>query len=91
MARGRARSWTGNTSSADGRWALRERDSADFATRVALRAPIDPGDVSGTWVVEWRNVSPGADAAPDWTGPTSPTGWSAAGTPGPGSRRSTSA
>lgn len=51
----------------DGRWSLVERDRADFATRVVLRAPTDPAAYSGTLVVEWLNVSSGSDAAPDWT------------------------
>lgn len=51
----------------DGRWSLVERDRAEFATRVLLRAPADPAAYSGTLVVEWLNVSSGTDAAPDWT------------------------
>jgi hypothetical protein len=40
--------------------------SAEFTTRVVLRRP-DSAPASGTLVVEWLNVSSGADAAPDWT------------------------
>ena len=32
-----------------------------------VRRPADPAAFSGTLVVEWLNVSSGADAAPDWT------------------------
>ncbi|MFT3900914.1 MAG: alpha/beta hydrolase domain-containing protein [Gordonia sp. (in: high G+C Gram-positive bacteria)] len=40
---------------------------ADFTTRVLLRRPADPAAFSGTVVVEWLNVSSGADAAPEYT------------------------
>jgi len=39
---------------------------APFATRVVVRRP-ESAPASGTLVVEWLNVSSGADAAPDWT------------------------
>ncbi|WP_435770213.1 alpha/beta hydrolase domain-containing protein [Nocardioides sp. SYSU DS0651] len=52
---------------ADGRFALREAgDEAAFVTRVVVRRPVTAA-FSGTLVVEWLNVSSGADAAPDWT------------------------
>ncbi|WP_418057815.1 alpha/beta hydrolase domain-containing protein [Pimelobacter simplex] len=40
--------------------------SAAFSTRVVVRRP-ESVPASGTLVVEWLNVSSGADAAPDWT------------------------
>ncbi len=40
--------------------------SAGFTTRVVVRRPVQ-APASGTLVVEWLNVSSGADAAPDWT------------------------
>lgn len=40
--------------------------SAAFTTRVVVRRP-EAAPASGTLVVEWLNVSSGADAAPDWT------------------------
>ncbi len=49
---------------ADGRWDLQVVDRAGFATRVVVRAPADPARCSGSVVVEWLNVSSGADAAP---------------------------
>lgn len=67
VASGTARSWSAAELPQDGRWALAERDRADFATRVVLRAPADPATFSGTLLVEWLNVSSGTDAAPDWT------------------------
>lgn len=39
---------------------------APFTTRVVVRRP-ETAPASGTLVVEWLNVSSGADAAPDWT------------------------
>ncbi|MCR6031566.1 hypothetical protein GGQ22_08910 [Nocardioides sp. zg-579] len=67
LAAGTATSYRADELPGDGRWALAERDRADFATRVVLRAPADPAAYSGTLLVEWLNVSSGIDAAPDWT------------------------
>lgn len=39
---------------------------APYTTRVVVRRP-PAASASGTLVVEWLNVSSGADAAPDWT------------------------
>ncbi|HEX7135899.1 MAG TPA: alpha/beta hydrolase domain-containing protein [Iamia sp.] len=52
---------------ADGRYDLRPDQEAEYATRVVVRRPVDPEDFNGTVVVEWLNVSGGADAAPDYT------------------------
>lgn len=41
-------------------------DPVPFTTRVVVRRP-ESAPASGTLVVEWLNVSSGADAAPDWT------------------------
>lgn len=49
---------------ADGRWDLEVADRAGFATRLVVRMPSDPARSSGTVVVEWLNVSSGADACP---------------------------
>ncbi|MGV9712869.1 alpha/beta hydrolase domain-containing protein [Gordonia sp. NPDC003424] len=38
-----------------------------FTTRVLVRRPERAADFNGTVVVEWLNVSSGADAAPDYT------------------------
>ena len=38
------------------------------ARRVLVRMPADPADFSGTVVLEWLNVSGGADANPEWAG-----------------------
>jgi hypothetical protein len=53
--------------SEDGRWDVTPEEGSDFTTRVVVRRPAEPGDFSGTVVVEWLNVSGGLDAAPDWT------------------------
>jgi Alpha/beta hydrolase domain len=52
---------------ADGTYDLEPGDEAEYATRVVVRRPEDPGDFNGTVVVEWLNVSSGADASPDYT------------------------
>ncbi|UDY36585.1 alpha/beta hydrolase domain-containing protein [Dermatobacter hominis] len=51
---------------ADGRWALEPRDRAGYRTRAVVRRPADPAAASGVLVVEWLNVSSGADAAPTY-------------------------
>ncbi len=66
VAAGRATSYTASDWPADGRLAVTPGGSAEFATRVVVRRP-PPERASGTLVVEWFNVSSGADACPDWT------------------------
>jgi len=51
----------------DGKWTVLPATSADFKSRVVVVQPIDPGRFSGTVVIEWFNVSGGADGAPDWS------------------------
>lgn len=41
--------------------------SADYTTRILVRRPLADDDFNGTVVVEWLNVSSGADAAPEYT------------------------
>ncbi len=67
VARGAAASFTATELPSDGRFVLQPDASAPYATRVLVRRPADPAGWSGTLVVEWLNVSSGADAAPDWT------------------------
>jgi len=53
----------------DGRWSFVEDTSlplADYRTRILVRRPADEADFSGTVIVEWLNVSGGADANPDY-------------------------
>ncbi|MBX3286902.1 MAG: hypothetical protein KF703_16255 [Actinobacteria bacterium] len=52
---------------ADGRFELSPGDAADYATRIVVRRPADAADFNGTVVLEWFNVSSGADVAPDYT------------------------
>lgn len=50
----------------DGRWQAAPDKSAAYATRVVALRPSDPAKFNGTVVVEWLNVSGGADGAADW-------------------------
>ncbi|HEY8547073.1 MAG TPA: alpha/beta hydrolase domain-containing protein, partial [Acidimicrobiales bacterium] len=52
---------------ADGTYELTLGDEAEFTTRIVVRRPSDPADANGTVVMEWLNVSSGADANPDYT------------------------
>jgi len=49
----------------DGMWEVAEAGSAPYRTRMIVRRP-DAADFSGIVLVEWLNVSGGADASPDW-------------------------
>ena len=40
--------------------------TAPYATRIVVVRPTNPSKFNGTVVVEWLNVSAGADASPDW-------------------------
>jgi hypothetical protein len=52
---------------ADGRFELIPADAtATYRTRAVIRRPADAGDFNGTVVLEWLNVSGGADANPDY-------------------------
>ncbi len=66
VAAGVARAYTSDHWPTDGRLAVAPGPTADYATRVVVRRP-PPERASGTLVVEWFNVSSGADACPDWT------------------------
>jgi hypothetical protein len=50
----------------DGRWSVAVSSEAAYTTRIVVNRPVRPRDFNGTVVVEWLNVSGGADAAPDW-------------------------
>jgi Alpha/beta hydrolase domain len=56
----------GTTLTADGRWTVEPTSEADYTTRVVVNRPLHRRDFNGTVVVEWLNVSGGADASPDW-------------------------
>jgi hypothetical protein len=51
---------------ADGRWDAVPAGTAPYKTRLLVYRPTDPRRFNGTVVVEWLNVSVGADTAPDW-------------------------
>ena len=51
----------------DGAYYLKPDATAPYATRIIVRRPAEQADFNGTVVVEWLNVSSGADAAPDYT------------------------
>ncbi len=48
----------------DGQWDVEEADKAPFKTRLVVRKPTDPKKFNGTVIVEWFNVSGGADGDP---------------------------
>ncbi len=50
----------------DGKWTVVEGDKAPYKTRLLVRRPADASKFNGTVVVEWLNVSAGADGAPGW-------------------------
>lgn len=50
----------------DGNWRLQPASQAPYVTRIVVVRPADPARFSGTVVVEWLNVSGGADLAADW-------------------------
>jgi hypothetical protein len=67
MASGTATSYTSaGPLPTDGRFDLAPDEEQDYATRIIVRRPEDPAAFDGTVVVEWLNVSGGADAAPDY-------------------------
>jgi hypothetical protein len=50
----------------DGRWSARPDKTAEYVTRMVVVRPKQPAAFNGTVVVEWLNVSAGADTAPEW-------------------------
>jgi hypothetical protein len=65
---GTAHTWTSRDAvfPRDGRFVLERGAPASYRTRVVVRRPSDPASASGVVVLEWLNVSSGADAAPSW-------------------------
>lgn len=65
---GSARAWRSpmRTFPYDGRFQLERGPTAEYRTRAVVRRPTDPADRNGTVVLEWLNVSSGADAAPGY-------------------------
>ena len=50
----------------DGRWPVAPAEQAPYETRILVRRPADPARFNGTVVVEWLNVTTGADLDPDY-------------------------
>lgn len=50
--------------SEDGSWKLNEADRKPFKSRLLVRRPKDDSKFNGTVIVEWFNVSSGADGDP---------------------------
>ena len=50
----------------DGLWNAQPASTAPYTTRIVVVKPTDRRKFNGTVVVEWLNVSGGADAGPDW-------------------------
>jgi hypothetical protein len=58
-----------NPLTADGRWSVEvDPDNTDvpFKTRLMVVRPNDPAKFNGTAIVEWMNVTAGADIPIDW-------------------------
>ncbi|NNE72493.1 MAG: hypothetical protein HKN26_02415 [Acidimicrobiales bacterium] len=54
--------------SADGKWTvIPDAQYQLFLTRLVVNRPVDPADFNGTVIVEWMNVTAGADLPNDWT------------------------
>jgi Alpha/beta hydrolase domain len=51
---------------ADGRWSVTPQATAPYKTRIVVYRPTRRAEFNGTVFVEWLNVSPGRDNAPDW-------------------------
>jgi hypothetical protein len=52
----------------NGRWNAVKSTKARYKTRLIVYRPSNPKKFNGTVIVEWLNVSAGADTAPDWIG-----------------------
>jgi hypothetical protein len=50
----------------DGHWEAVESGHAPFRTRLVTYRPADPAAFNGTVIVEWLNVTAGADAPAEW-------------------------
>jgi hypothetical protein len=50
----------------DGHWQATPATTAAYVTRIVVVRPTDAHKFNGTVVVEWLNVSAGADSTPDW-------------------------
>lgn len=55
-----------STLTTDGKWSIAPSMQEGYKTRVVVNRPIDDRRFNGTVIVEWLNVTGGADASPDW-------------------------
>ncbi|HEY6317282.1 MAG TPA: alpha/beta hydrolase domain-containing protein [Acidimicrobiia bacterium] len=64
---GTARAFTSSQPlTTDGRWHVQPASSAPYKTRIVVYRPTSAKHFNGNVVVEWMNVSAGADSAVDW-------------------------
>ena len=54
------------TLASNGEWQVRSATTAPYTTRIVVDRPADPAKFNGTVIVEWLNVTAGADTAADW-------------------------
>ncbi len=54
------------TGSNDGKFDTIATTTAPYTSRAVVMRPINPRRFNGTVIVEWLNVSSGADAGADW-------------------------
>jgi len=64
---GTAKSWRFVNGASAPQGAIEPAGEAPFTTRLIVVRPTDPKRFNGTVLVEWLNVSGGADGAPEWT------------------------
>jgi hypothetical protein len=50
----------------DGRWSVAASAHAAYKTRIVVDRPLRRAHFNGAVVLEWLNVTGGADASPDW-------------------------
>jgi Alpha/beta hydrolase domain len=50
----------------DGKWRVKESETAPYKTRMVVIRPSDPKKFNGTVFVEWFNATGGVDAGPTW-------------------------
>lgn len=55
-----------NGTSSDGKWTVSAADAASYKSRILVYRPIDPAAFNGTVIIEWLNVSSGAEASSFW-------------------------
>jgi hypothetical protein len=63
---GTADSYSVKSLPSDGRWVAEKSATAPYATRLVVVRPASAARFNGTAVVEWLNVSLGADTPADW-------------------------